>query len=134
MKLIALVTIEPGGVPPGAPFEIKDQAQAESLVARGAVEVQHGLPVGGLNDGVAGLGIGQAHVDGAGLALSYGTHAAGMHATAGEGWRGQQVGGECVAQGQEGGGAHAARSSRRTDRPVPSGWCSAMRHWVVAPR
>jgi hypothetical protein len=35
MKLIALVTIEPGSVPPGGVIDIKDKAEAESLVARG---------------------------------------------------------------------------------------------------
>ncbi len=35
MKLIALVTIEPGSVPPGDLIDIKDKAEAESLIARG---------------------------------------------------------------------------------------------------
>lgn len=35
MKLIALVTIEPGSVPPGGEFDIKDKAEAMSLVERG---------------------------------------------------------------------------------------------------
>lgn len=35
MKLIALVTLEPGSVPPGGVIDIKDKAEAESLVARG---------------------------------------------------------------------------------------------------
>lgn len=35
MKLIALVTIEPGSVPPGGEFDIKDKADALSLVERG---------------------------------------------------------------------------------------------------
>lgn len=35
MKLIALVTIEPGSVPPGGEFDIKDKAEALSLVERG---------------------------------------------------------------------------------------------------
>lgn len=35
MKLIAHVTIEPGSVKPGEPFEIKDKAEAESLIERG---------------------------------------------------------------------------------------------------
>lgn len=35
MKVIALVTIEPGAVPPGEVVDIKDKAEAESLIARG---------------------------------------------------------------------------------------------------
>lgn len=35
MKLIALVSMEPGGLPPGTVIDIKDKAEAASLIARG---------------------------------------------------------------------------------------------------
>jgi len=35
MQLVAKVTIQPGSVPPGETFDVKDKAEAESLIARG---------------------------------------------------------------------------------------------------